>query len=143
MGRIQDAFLAGRSEQGQGRTTPAVSGFEAGAEWARTVLLPAIEQANAELAGERVQFRVDTNLDPRSTNHAHVDFWMVPLGDEPAGGAPHGLRHSINVREGRDVWLFRHGESGENLGTIDSVGVAQCEAMLARAAGEYGKVALR
>jgi hypothetical protein len=143
MGRIQDAFLAGRNDQGQAQAARAVSGFEAGAEWARKVLLPAIEQANAELAGERVKFRVDTNLDPRSTNHAHVDFWLVPLGDEPAGGAPHGIRHSINVREGRDVWLFRQGESGEMLGSIDKVDAGACETMLARAAGEYGKVALR
>ncbi|NVO16587.1 MAG: hypothetical protein HXX10_21375 [Rhodoplanes sp.] len=143
MGRIQDAFLAGRNQQDQGQAARVVSGFEAGTEWARTVLLPAIENANADLAQAHVTFRVDTNLDPHSTNHAHVDFWLVPLGGEPAGGAPHGIRHSINVRDGRDVWLFRHGESGENLGTIDSVGPAQCETMLARAAGEYGKLALR
>lgn len=142
MGRVQDAFVAGRGAQTPGRAEgdAAPSAFDRGVGWAREVLLPAIEQANAELGAHGVQFRVDTNLDPRSTGHAHVDFWIAPTGEQ-SGGSPHGLRHSINVREGRDVWLYRHGDAGQLLGTVDEMNAEACESLLARAAGDYARTA--
>ncbi|RAI40817.1 hypothetical protein [Rhodoplanes roseus] len=140
MSRVQDAFLAGREASSQGRAAgvAAVSAFDRGVAWARDVLLPALERANADLGVHGVQFRVDTNLDPRSTNHAHVDFWIAPTAEQ-SGGSPHGLRHSINVRDGGDVWLYRHGDSGEKLGTVETMDADACETMLARAAGDYAR----
>ena len=29
----------------------------------------------------KVGFRIDVNLDPRSTNHAHADFWLSETGE--------------------------------------------------------------
>ncbi|EJW11160.1 hypothetical protein A33M_3421 [Rhodovulum sp. PH10] len=140
MGQILDAFLAGRQQAAPtGAAAPAESGFDRGVRWAREVLLPAIERADAELVPSRIRFVVDTNLDPRSTNHAHVDFWLAPL--EHDGTTPQGQRHSINVRDG-EVWLYRQGADGENLGRVDAVDAARCEKMLARAAQDYGRQCL-
>ncbi|MTW16953.1 hypothetical protein GJ689_12130 [Rhodoplanes serenus] len=140
MGRIGDAF---RAERRDTAAAPPAGGagtapFDRGAAWVRDVLLPALAQADAELAGDGVAVRFDSNLDPRSTNHAHVDFWLAPRDDH--GGVPHGPRHSINVREGRDVWLFRPGEPGRVLGPIEAVDAAACEEMLANAAAEYARL---
>lgn len=141
MGHVLDAFLAGRgaaAPQG-GPAETARTDFERGVEWARGVLLPAIERANGELGQHGVQFRLDTNFDPRSTNNAHVDFWLAPAGEDSAA-SPHGLRHSVIVERGV-VMVYKHGAPGEELGPLAGIDTARCEALLARAAEEYGRQA--
>lgn len=144
MGRVEEAFLSGQQRppgtDGSANAAPtaAAAAFDRGVVWARDVFLPAVERANGELGAHGVQFRVDTNLDPRSTNHAHVDVWIAPTGEQ-SGGTPHGLRHSINVKDGREVWLYRHGDAGQLLGTVDEMTTEACETLLARAAGDYAR----
>src|ERR1700754_178183 len=84
---------------------PAAS-FRDGAEWVRRVLVPTIDQSNAELQPVDVAFQLDLNLDPRSTNHAHADFWLSELGE---GQRAVGPKYSINVLGGKNVWLYKPG----------------------------------
>src|SRR3954463_7544925 len=85
---LRDAFMNGREWGGERRKAaggpeadhPSAPTFQAGAEWVRRVLVPAIERANTELQPVDVAFKLDLNLDPRSTNHAHADFWLSELG---------------------------------------------------------------
>jgi hypothetical protein len=84
----------------------AASAFQEGAAWVREVLGPAIERGNAELKPENVAFQLDVNLDPRSTNHAHADFWLSEMGE---GQRAVGPKCSINVVGGQTVWLYKPG----------------------------------
>jgi hypothetical protein len=75
---LRDALRDGRDSQVQGlqgrdvQKDHSADRFSSGAEWVRVVLIPAIERGNVELQPERVAIRLDLNLDPRSTNHAHA-----------------------------------------------------------------------
>src|SRR5215204_2248130 len=97
---LRDAFTTGRGHFGTAprarEDQPAKdpgSSFKNGAEWVSNILIPAIEQGNAELQPENVAFQLDLNLDPRSTNHAHADFWLAEMGE---GQRAQGPRYSIN-----------------------------------------------
>ena len=89
---------------------------------------------NAELEPEHVAFQLDLNLDARSTNHAHADFWSEIKEGQSAGGP----RYSINVPGGRNIWLYKHGAPGRELGSIDGCGSAEIRALLLEAAEEFG-----
>ena len=68
------------------------------------ILIPAIEQGNAELQPENVAFQLDLNLDPRSSNHAHADFWLRRLveADAPARRHVRALSWNGNSRARAD-----------------------------------------
>ena len=75
-------------------------------EWVRNFLVSAVEQGNSELQEHHIAIRLDLNLDRRSTNHAHADFWFIESGGQE------GPKYSINVRGGREVWLYKAGAPG-------------------------------
>jgi hypothetical protein len=76
MPKLQEALKRG-SERARNRSnTDDSHAFQEGADWVRQVLIPAITEGNAELEPEHVAFQLDLNMDPRSTNHAHADFWL-------------------------------------------------------------------
>ena len=146
MPALRDAFMNGR-ELGRralgsgGRTgsgPPPASTFQVGAEWVRQVLVPAIERGNAELQPVHVAFKLDLNLDPRSTNHAHADFWLSELGE---GQRAVGPKYSINVLGGQNVWLYKPGVPGRELGNVDRCGLDEIETLLQDAAEEFGRMA--
>ena len=110
--------------------------FQDGAEWVRQVLVPAITEGNAELQPEHVAFQLDLNLDPRSTNHAHADFWLTEIKE---GHRAVGPKYSINVLGGQDVWLYKPGAPGRELGSIDRCGSAEIQTLLLEAAEEFGR----
>jgi hypothetical protein len=110
--------------------------FQDGAHWVQQVLIPAITEGNAELEPEHVGFQLDLNLDSRSTNHAHADFWVSEIKE---GQRAVGPRYSINVLGGRNVWLYKHGAPGKELGTTDRCGSAEIRALLLEAAEEFGR----
>jgi hypothetical protein len=110
--------------------------FQDGAEWVRQVLIPAITEGNAELQPEQVAFQLDLNLDPRSTNHAHADFWLSEIKEGQRAAGP---RYSINVLGGRNVWLYKPGAPGRELGIIDQCGPAEIQTLLLEAVEEFGR----
>jgi len=80
MSKLQDAIKRG-NDQARNRSStqdadPRAHAFQDGAHWVQQVLIPAIREGNAELEPEQVAFQLDLNLDRRSTNHAHADFWL-------------------------------------------------------------------
>src|SRR6266446_7477806 len=93
-----------------------------GAAWSGHLLVPAVEQGNSELQEHHIAIRLDLNLDRRSTNHAHADFWFIETGGQE------GPKYSINVRGGREVWLYKAGAPG--LGTTDDCGDDQLRELL-------------
>lgn len=143
---LRDAFMNGREWAGERRKAaggpeadhPSAPTFQAGAEWVRRVLVPAIERANTELQPVDVAFRLDLNLDPRSTNHAHADFWLSELGE---GQRAVGPKYSINVLGGQNVWLYKPGVPGQDLGNVDRYGLDEIEMLLQDAAEEFGMMA--
>lgn len=143
---LRDAFMNGREWAGERRKAaggpeadhPSAPTFQAGAEWVRRVLVPAIERANTELQPVDVAFRLDRNLDPRSTNHAHADFWLSELGE---GQRAVGPKYSINVLGGQNVWLYKPGVPGQDLGNVDRYGLDEIEMLLQDAAEEFGMMA--
>jgi hypothetical protein len=76
---LRDAFTRGRTDAGTVSQDPEHPGasFENGAAWVRDIVVPAIERGNTQLEPENIAFRYDLNLDPRSTNHAHADVWLM------------------------------------------------------------------
>jgi hypothetical protein len=88
--------------------TPGEGTFEVGAAWVGKVLSPEVDRANFELEPEKVALRLDVNLDPRSTNHAHADLWFCELGE---GHRRTGAKYSLNVVN-RKVWLYKTGAPG-------------------------------
>jgi hypothetical protein len=143
---LRDAFMNGREWAGERRKAaggpeadhPSAPTFQAGAEWVRRVLVPAIERANTELQPVDVAFKLDLNLDPRSTNHAHADFWLSELGE---GQRAVGPKYSINVLGGQNVWLYKPGVPGQDLGNVDRYGLDEIEMLLQDAAEEFGMMA--
>ncbi|MEH2571890.1 hypothetical protein V1272_001225 [Bradyrhizobium sp. AZCC 1708] len=137
MSAARDAFTRGRSHF-RGPARPGVgpaSAFQNGAAWVAHVLVPAIQQGNAELEPEHVAFRLELNLDPQSTNHAHADFWLAELH----GRRAQGRRYSINVIGGESVWLYKPGEPGRALGTVGECDADLVGDLLRRAAEEFGE----
>jgi hypothetical protein len=105
-----------------------------GVGWVREVLCPAVDRANSELKPEDVALRLDVNLDPRSTNHAHADLWFCELGD---GHGRTGAKYSLNVVD-RKVWLYKEGVPGRMLGDVESCRSEVIEALMREAAKEFG-----
>ena len=139
MSDISDAFLAGRKQaSGTRNDQTKADTFQFGVDWVEYVLKPAVEQADAELRPHGVGVRLDTNLDRRSTNHAHADFWLLQT-QTASGQSYDGPKHSINV-VGRDIMLYKPGAAGRSLGTTDKVGANEVKDLLRRAAEEYGKL---
>ena len=124
-------FLPERHERASAST------FQNGAEWVRRILIPVIERGNPDLEPEHVAFQLDLNLDPRSTNHAHADFWLSETGE---GQRAVGPKHSINILGGQSVWLYKAGGPGRELGTIDRCGPAEIQILLQNAAEEFGRL---
>ena len=141
MSELRESFASGRGHSGAA-TKPgqmaehAAPPFQKGAQWVRDVLVPLIERGNAELQPENVAFRLDLNLDPRSTNHAHADFWLTEIGEGERAAGP---RHSINVVGGEAVWVYKPGASGRLLGTVQQCGPEAIQELLRNAAEEFGK----
>ena len=146
MPALRDAFMNGREWAGERRKAtggpeaaqPSAPTFQTGAEWVRRVLVPAIERANTELQPVDVAFNLDLNLDSRSTNHAHADFWLSELGD---GQRAVGPKYSMNVLDGQNVWLYKPGVPGRDLGNVDRYGPEEIELLLQDAAEEFGMMA--
>jgi hypothetical protein len=136
---LGEAFLKARrhAQAWAGSQATAAEEFARGVTWVRNVLVPAVERGNAELQQHDVFIRLDLNLDSRSTNHAHADFWFV----EAAG--LEGPKYSINVLGGREVWLYKAGASGRVLGTTDSCGDDELCTLLCDAAKEFGGLSPR
>lgn len=143
MSALRDAFSRGR-QRASNRPAAAeghegahiASAFHDGVEWVRGVLVPAIDDANAELEAEHIAFRLDLNLDPRSTNHAHADLWLSESGD---GQRRHGPKYSINVISG-SVWLYKAGAPGRILGSPEQCGPHEIESLLRDATEEFGRI---
>jgi hypothetical protein len=140
---LRDAFVKAKDQSHASltvRQTPAagqaVASFEKGARWVRDVLFPAIESGNEALEGENVTFQLDVNLNPRSTKHAHADFWMAQTGE---GQRANGPKYSINVIGGQTVWLYRPGAPRQVLGTIDQCDGKKMQDLLEMAAAEFGE----
>ena len=143
MSALSDALVSGRDHP---RPDPIAHAdpapgqvdhlFASGAAWVREVLVPAIERGNAELQPENIAIRLDLNLDPRSTNHAHADFWLTETRE---GERPVGAKCSINVIGGQTVWLYRPGLPGQILGTINQCGPEKIQELLGKAATDFGK----
>jgi hypothetical protein len=141
---LREAFTSGREsarqhvkatdDDRQGHPPPA---FQNGAEWVRRVLVPAIDRGNSELQPEHVAFQLDLNLDPRSTNHAHADFWLSEIGE---GQRTVGPKYSINILGGHSVWLYKAGGPGRDLGSIDRCGPDEIQTLLQDAAAEFGRL---
>jgi hypothetical protein len=139
MSDISDAFLAGRKRAGETRTEQnKPDPFQLGVDWVERVLKPAVEEADATLRPHGVGVRLDLNLDHRSTNHAHADFWLVQT-QTASGQSYDGPKHSINV-VGRDIMLYKTGAPGRSLGTTDAVGANEVKDLLRQAAEEYGRL---
>jgi hypothetical protein len=139
---FRDAFMEGQ-EQAGGRAKPIegvgqpTSMFQADAEWVRQVLVPAIDQGNTDLQPMHVAFQLDVNLDPRSTNHAHADFWLTEMGE---GQRAVGPKYSINVLGGQNVWIYKTDAPGRDLGTIERCGADEIQTLLMDAAEEFGRM---
>ena len=143
MSAMREALRVGRARAGVPlKTIPtaevhAASAFEAGAIWVKEILLESIGSANSDLSSEGVEFKVDVNLEPQSTNHAHADFWLASFGE---GCSATGPKYSINVIEGQIVWLYKAGAEGRALGTVSEFGPDKTEAVLREAVEEFGQV---
>ena len=107
--------------------------FGRGVDWVQNVLVPAINKGNEELRQHDIAFRVDLNLDRRSTNHAHADFWLSEISSPQPVNGP---RYSINVIGGEDICLYKPGVPGRILGAIDRCGPDEVQALLREAAEE-------
>jgi hypothetical protein len=132
---IVDALLGGqrRAQQASRKNTSKPDTFARGVAWVETMLIPSIRQAASALEAHGVTIRFDTNLDRRSTNHAHADFWLTTKDD-----SIQGLKYSINALG--EIMLYKAGASGRSLGAIDKVGTAELDALLASAAEEFGQL---
>jgi hypothetical protein len=100
--------------------------------------VPAIDRANAELQPVHIAFQLDFNLDLRSTNHAHADFWLSERGE---GQRAVGPKYSVNVLGGQNVWLYKPGAPGLDLGIFDRCGPDAIQRLLQDAAEEFGRIA--
>jgi len=137
MSDISDAFLTGRKRAGKTRTDQnKPDAFQLGVDWVENALKPAVEQADAARRPHGVGVRLDLNLDRRSTDHPHADFWLVQT-QTASGQSYDGPKYSVIVTE-RDIMLYKTGADGRSLGTIDAVGANEVRNLLRQAAEEYG-----
>jgi hypothetical protein len=137
MSDISDSFLAGRQRSKASRPEQnKPDAFQIGVDWVENTLAPAVKEAEEALRPHGVGVRLDLNLDRRSTNHAHADFWLMQT-QTASGQSYDGPKYSINVA-GRDVMLYKAGAAGRALGTTDAVGANEVRALLREAADEYG-----
>lgn len=139
MSGIVHAFLAGRhrAEKPLNKDEQNAERFERGAAWVETVVVPAVKRADEEMCGSGAALRLDLNLDPRSTNHPHCDFWFVQT-DSPSGQSYDGPKYSINVTGDGEVRLYKTGADGRSLGALGAVGPNEIRELLREAAQEYG-----
>ena len=145
MAALCDAFMNGR-ERARARPKTAdgpqaehpASTFGDGAEWIRQVLVPAIDRGNAELQPLHIAFQLDLNLDPRSTNHAHADFWLSELGE---GQRAVGPKYSINVLGGKMSGCTSPVRRGGISAPLDRCGPDAIQTLLQDAAEEFGGMA--
>jgi hypothetical protein len=128
---IVDALLSGQRGR-KSHSRPDT--FGRGAAWVETMLVPSIHQAASVLEAHGVTIRLDTNLDRKSTNHAHADFWLATKDN-----SLQGPKHSVNVLSDV-IMLYKAGASGRRLGAIDTFGPAELDALLASAAEEFGQM---
>jgi hypothetical protein len=133
---IVDALLSGqrRAQQAGQKSNSRPDTFGRGAAWVETMLIPSMNQAATALAAHGVTIRLDTNIDRKSTNHAHADFWLATKDN-----SLQGPKHSINVLSDV-IMLYKAGASGRNLGAIDKFGTPELNALLASAAEEFGQL---
>jgi hypothetical protein len=103
-----------------------------GVQWIETVLVPCIRRAASSLEPHGATVRLDTNLDSRSTNHAHADFWLATND-----GTTHGPKYSVNVI-GEEIKLYKTGAPGRSLGKTGAWGPAEVDTLLTSAAEEFG-----
>lgn len=139
MSDMVDAFLAGRNraDKTPKKDEQENGAFQRGVEWVETVLVSAVKWADGEMSGSGAALRLDLNLDRRSTNHPHCDFWFVQTGC-PSGQSYDGPKYSINVTADCEVRLYKSGAPGRVLGVTDAVGPNQVRELLCEAAKEYG-----
>lgn len=139
MSDIAHALFAGRdhAEKSVNKDEQQADQFQRGAAWVEAILVPAVKQANEEMKVSAAALRLVLNLDRRSTNHPHCDFWFVQT-DSPSGQSYDGPKYSINVMGPGDILLYKAGAPGHALGTISAVGAAEIRALLREAAKEYG-----
>ena len=139
MQTIGEAFLNARgdAELRPEKGDTGAQEFGRGVEWVRNFLIPAVEHGNSELQQDHVAIRLDLNLDRRSTNHAHADFWFIETEGQE------GPKYSINVLGGREVWLYKAGAPGRVLGTTDDWGDDELRQLLCGAAKEFGGLMAR
>ena len=139
MQTIGEAFLSarGHAELRREKNDRRAQEFEHGVEWVRNFLVPAVELGDSELQQHHVAIRLDLNLDSRSTNHAHADFWFIETGGRE------GPKYSINVLGGHEVWLYKAGAPGRILGTTGNLGNDQIRKLLCGAAKEFGALIYR
>jgi len=137
MSDMADAFLAGRAEKAHNKNEQKTESFQRGVEWVETVLVPAVKRADDEMRGLGAALRLDLNLDRRSTNHSHCDFWFVQT-ECPSGQSYDGPKYSINVTADCEVRLYKSGAPGRVLGVTNAVGPNQVRELLCEAAKEYG-----
>ena len=130
--RFSDAFLAGQRER---INTDKRASFETGVHWVQTVLLPAIKKANGELHRHGTLIRHELNLDHRSTNHAHADFWLSEK--DSSKQTPEGPKYSLNVI-GDEVRLYKAREQSESLGSTKHCDTELIEQLLLKAVQDYG-----
>lgn len=137
MSGIGDAFVSGRRRAGSEPGAQDRSDlFQLGVTWVETVFTPCVKQADQELREHGVGVRHDVNLNRSSTNHPHADFWLVQTATA-SGQSYDGPKYSFNVID-RDIMLYKPGASGRSLGSVDSFGAEQMNALLREAAEEYG-----
>ena len=99
MSDMVDAFLAGRNraDKTPKKDEQENGAFQRGVEWVETVLVSAVKWADGEMSGSGAALRLDLNLDRRSTNHPHCDFWFVQTGC-PSGQSYDGAMTDRNTR---------------------------------------------
>jgi hypothetical protein len=85
--------------------------------------------ANAELQPVHIAFQLD---------HAHADFWLSERGE---GQRAVGPKYSVNVLGGQNVWLYKPGAPGLDLGIFDRCGPDAIQRLLQDAAEEFGRIA--
>jgi hypothetical protein len=85
-----------------------------------------------------IAFQLDLNLDPRSANHPHADFWLSERGE---GQRAVGPKYSVNVLGGQNVGLYKPGAPGRDLGILDRCGPDAIQTLLQDAAEEFGRMA--
>jgi hypothetical protein len=136
MQSLGDAFLTarGHADAGRDKQDGPAEEFTRGATWVLDILVPAVDRGKDELQPHGVSVHLDLNLDRRSTNHAHADFWFSETGGFQ------GPKYSINVLGGSEIRLYKAGEPTRTLGSTDRCGGEEIRSLLWDAASEFGRL---